>query len=286
MISLPLPCLEEQERDSVRVITDNALAYETGVRVVFSGRQGGASQGPYASLNLGDHVDDDLDAVLRNRERLLRAVGAQDYPLLVPRQVHGTNLVHASSSSEEDLSVVRSAAQEGADGVLVSASQVAALLCFADCVPVVVVSPTGRFAVVHAGWRGVEAGIVPLAVRQLARFDVADGFACDEACVIAEMNVYVGPHIQRECFETGDDVRRRFAERFGDVCLAGDRCIDLAAALELDLARAGVSLQRVCHAGICTRCESEKFFSYRASGGVCGRHGALAFRSEAGAAWA
>ena len=51
---------------------------------------------------------------------------------------------------------VQRAAAEGADGIIVSAHEVGALLCFADCMPVIIVLPTGRFAVVHAGWRGIE----------------------------------------------------------------------------------------------------------------------------------
>ena len=91
-------------------------------------------------------------------------------------------------------------------------------------------------------------------------------------------NVYIGPHIRKECFETGVDVYERFVAKFGRECAFGDRRISLADALRVDLARVGVSPQRIVDAEICTVCNHEEYFSYRASGGVCGRHGALAYR--------
>ena len=125
---------------------------------------------PYATLNLGGHVQDAVDAVQENRRRLLAALGAEGMPLVVPNQVHGTRIVAIDDAS--DIEDACAAAAEGADGLLVGVPDVAALLCFADCVPVVAVSPTGRFAVVHAGWRGAVAHIAYQAVRALALRDV------------------------------------------------------------------------------------------------------------------
>ena len=89
------------------------------------------------------------------------------------------------------------------------------------------------------------------------------------------------PHIGPCCFEVGDDVAARFAAAFGTGCVAEDGVhVSLARALAADLAAAGVDPARVCEAGVCTRCHPDEYFSYRASGGVCGRHGALACRLE------
>ena len=93
----------------------------------------------------------------------------------------------------------------------------AALLCYADCVPVIIVSPTGRFAVVHAGWRGVDNLISVKAVRSMAYADEAL-LGADAA---STYNVYIGPHIGPECFETfrvsirGEVRFRRQLYRFG-----------------------------------------------------------------------
>ena len=150
----------------------------------------------------------------------------------------------------------------------------AAMLCFADCVPVIVVSPTGRFAVAHAGWRGAVARIASKAVFSLAQLDRLE--LGDDAARL--YNAYIGPHIRSECFECGVEVVQAFRHEFGEAVIADARHVDLAAAVSADLQSAGVQLNRIADAGICTRCRSNEFYSYRASGGTCGRHAAVAVR--------
>lgn len=273
---LPIPHLSARLFGArlIPALTDDALFEATGVRVAFTGRAGGVSEGAYAALNLGGHVGDDAQAVARNRELLLEALGAEGVPVVVPNQVHGDAVVRVDNADAAAVEAVRAQALEGADAVAVDVPDVAALLCFADCVPVVIASPTGRFAVVHAGWRGVMNGIAPKAVRLLAAAD-ADELGAEAA---STYNVYVGPHIHVECFETGEDVSARFAERFGVACVPDSRHVDLLAALRCDLEAAGVAPERIVDAGVCTKCAPRDYFSYRAEDGVCGRHGAIAFR--------
>ena len=212
--TLPVPHLDARLFGARRLsaLTDEALFERTGVRIAFTGRAGGVSEGPYAALNLGGHVGDDPAAVARNRELLLEALGAGEAALVVPSQVHGDEIVEVASAEPGAVEAARARALEGADGLLVDVPQVAALLCFADCVPVVLASPTGRFAVVHAGWRGAVAGIAGKAVRLLAARDAAElGIAPSSAA--AALNAYLGPHIHAECFETGAEVRARFVDR-------------------------------------------------------------------------
>ena len=183
-------------------------------------------------------------------------------------------MVELDDASPEALDAAREAALAGADALVATVPGIAALLCFADCVPVIVVSPTGRFAVAHAGWRGVENGVAAKAVRALARADAAE-LGEDAA---SGYNVYVGPHIHASCFETGADVRKRFEDRFGSSCIPDERHVDLLEALTVGLEEAGIDRARVADAGVCTVCSCDEFFSYRAAGGICGRHGAVAFR--------
>ncbi len=285
--TLPMPSLSEREEAGIFFLTDDALVQATGVRIAFSGRFGGVSEGEYASLNLGDHVGDDLCSVQENRRRLAYALGAKDSPLIVPNQVHGTALVDVSASDDAAVEAARQQAREGADGIVVSVSGVAALLCFADCVPVIVVSPSGRFAVAHAGWRGAVAHIASKAVEALAALD-ADGTSCTGEKPASELvreaasayNVYIGPCIHAECFDCGPDVCARFEEAFGAEAVPQAGKVDLPRAVALDVEHAGVNARRVCDAGACTMCDPGHWFSYRASGGACGRHGAFAFRKE------
>lgn len=270
MDSLPTPLLALREEAGLLLLTDDALARACGVRVAFSSRLGGVSEGCFSSLNLGGHVGDDPECVRENRTKLARALGADGMPLIVLNQVHGTDIVSVLDAEEASLGRVRDEAVRGADGVTVAVSGVAALLCFADCAPLAVVSPTGRFAVAHAGWRGAYARIASKAVSTLAQLD-------GEEAAPSDYNAYIGPCIRVECFECGEDVCRAFADRFGEACVPSARHVDLASALACDLASAGIEPFRICDAGICTVCRSDEWFSYRASKGSCGRHGAIAF---------
>lgn len=280
---LPDPELTKGRFASISAYSDEALYAATGVRIAFTTREGGVSEGPYASLNLGSHVKDDIASVRENRHRVLQAFSNEGTSLFVPNQVHGDTVlelgdpenIDASLSSAEAQALALQA-QDGADGLVVHARDAAALLCYADCVPVVIVSPTGRFAVVHAGWRGIDNLIAVKAVRAIAR--------ADEAVLGAEAasayNVYIGPHIGPECFETGPDVHARFVSQFGEACAFDGTHIDLAEGLRIQLEQAGVNRSRICDLAKCTVCENDEFFSYRGQGGTCGRHGAFAVRTR------
>ena len=205
----------------------------------------------------------DIRTVMKDAGTAMMGIGlasGENRALDAAQQATNSNLLEASIA--------------GADALVATVPGIAALLCFADCVPVIAVSPTGRFAVAHAGWRGVENGVAAKAVRALARADAAE-LGEDAA---NGYNVYVGPHIHASCFETGADVRKRFEDRFGSSCIPDERHVDLLEALTVGLEEAGIDRARVADAGVCTACSCDEFFSYRAAGGICGRHGAVAFR--------
>ena len=276
--NIPKPQLDARQLGARRIpaLIDDGLARATGVRIAFTGRAGGVSAPPYDELNLGSHVGDDRAAVDANRARVLEALGVSAAKLIVPNQVHGTNGVQVVACDQESLSRAAAQAAEGADYLAVEVADVAAMLCFADCVPVIVVSPTGRFAVAHAGWRGAVARIASKAVASLTQLDRRE-LGADAA---QWYNAYIGPHIRSECFECGAEVVQAFRQEFGEVAIADACHVDLAAAVSADLLSAGVQLDRIADAGICTRCRSEEFYSYRASGGTCGRHAAVAVRAS------
>ena len=276
--NLPLPHLDARPFGARRLcaLTDDALFDACGVRIAFTGRAGGVSSAPYDSLNLGAHVGDSLDDVMANRSLLAESLGAGDVPFLVPNQVHGSHVETVRSQASRDVVAAQQRMAQGADAVNVTCENVGALLCYADCTPVIVVSPSGSFSVVHAGWRGVVNGIAVKALRQLASEDAPQG--ADLRQFASRCNVYIGPHIHSECFEVGPEVVEQFENRFGASCIADARHVSMARALQVDLASAGILPQRICDAGICTVCDSSEYYSYRASGGTCGRHGAIAFR--------
>lgn len=309
-IPLPKPHLDARPFGARRLImlTDEALFEAIGVRIAFTSREGGVSSPPFDSLNVGNHVGDEPQRVAENRRRVLEALVAENAPIgdvlvgkampqneaevhsdadaasnapssseavqvLVPSQVHGTNLISVAPAA--DLVALQEKAVQGCDGIVVSAPRVAPLLCFADCAPVILVAPTKTFAVVHAGWRGAVAGI---ASKALAAMALADQQPLDTYA--AQCNVYIGPHIGVDCFETGVEVQQQFSNAFGAECVNDLGHVNLAQAIQTDVCNVGAVPERVLQAGICTQCHAQEYFSYRASGGVCGRHGACAFYLE------
>lgn len=269
----------------VRFLTDAALEAACGVRMGFTERAGGLSSGAYASLNLGRFAGEGEAAARANMGRLMEAVGCADAALLNPQQVHGSDMVLVLDAAPETVEAADAAAQAGADALVVDALDVFALLGFADCVPVVMVSPTGAFAVAHAGWRGTRARIVSKVLTALAELSCAEGAFSDVAEAAAACNIYIGPYIHSECFEVSADVHGLFCDEFGDAVCPDASHVDLGAAIRSDAEGAGADARRIADADACTVCNGDRFFSYRASGGVCGRHGAFAVRKAAGS-WA
>ncbi len=238
------------------------------VTAAFTERAGGVSKPPYASLNLGSHVGDDLSAVMENRRRVLDALGCVDDldRLLVPNQVHGDGVAVVCAGSPDELARVRGQIAEGADAIVCVAPHVPVMLCFADCVPVVLTCP-GGFAVVHSGWKGTIARISAKAARVLCE---ASG------CPASSVRVYIGPHILGDEYEVSQELMDRFRAEFDWDGAGGSRMLDLGRAIIQALAEAGVPRDAIFDLGLSTVRRNDRFFSYRAEEGVCGRHAAVA----------
>lgn len=244
-----------------------------GVTLAFTERTGGVSQGQYASLNLGDACGDDPAAVLENRRRACAAVGAEGLEELLvnPRQVHGDHVVLVTSAAPAEVARAQQEARGGADAVVCTAPGVPVLLCYADCVPVVLVVP-GGFAVVHSGWRGTIVRIAATALSALLR---------ETGAAPGDVRAYVGPHIGTDDYEVSADLLERFVGEFGRSVCGRGTCLDLGAAVRRALEDAGVPAGAIVDAGVSTARATDRFYSHRAEHGRTGRHGAIAVMTGA-----
>ncbi|MFD2113134.1 peptidoglycan editing factor PgeF [Thiorhodococcus fuscus] len=227
------------------------------VRAVSTTRVGGLSCGPYASLNLADHVGDDPGAVERNRRLLVQSLDLPGEPCWL-NQVHGCRVVGADAvASDADASV---ATEPGAVCAVMTA----------DCLPLLICDDRGtRVAAVHAGWRGLAGGVIESAVDAM-------GVAPER------LLVWLGPAIGPDVFEVGPEVREAFvagspaavdAFRTSAGGSEGEHWLaDLFTLARYRLARCGV--RRVFGGGDCTFSQPERFFSYRRDG-VTGRMASL-----------
>jgi YfiH family protein len=243
-----------------------------GVRAVVTTRGGGASTGPYASLNLGYHVGDDPGAVASNRERVCRWLGVEQ--LTVADNAHGAavavitpDLAGAGHGSDED----GRRRLGGIDGLVTDQPGVALMVLVADCQPIVLWDPVRRaLGVAHAGRGGTVQGIVPAVVGQLA-----SSFGSRPA----DLRVGIGPHIGPRSYEVGRAEVDEFVATFGSDLVhpttAGRGSLDLEGAVRRQLAGLGVPEPAVAAFGVDTRTSTDEWFSDRAER-PCGRFGLVA----------
>jgi len=256
--------LEWRERDGV-----SWLAWgRDGVCAAFPSREGGVSPPPFDSLDLGLSVGDEAVNVLENRRRLCAVLGLEHDRLVIPGQVHGTALRWVTGAEVGRGARDRESVIHDHDGLLCATSEVVLAISYADCVPVVIVAAGDdgpAFAAVHAGWRGMLAGIVGAAAAELGRHGRLLG-------------AVVGPSIGPCCFAVDEGLRRRFLARFPGS--AGDATVDLWRCARDELESGGVPPDAIAVAGLCTACDS-RFFSHRRDHGATGRHLAMVWRQEA-----
>jgi len=219
----------------------------------FTTRRGGASEGPYRFLNLGESVGDDPARVAENWARLRSATGL-DFARV--RQVHGRAVVSAECGG---------APSAEADAVTTAQAGVAACVSTADCVPILLADPaTGAVAAVHAGWRGTLAGVAGEAVRALA----------ERGARPEDLLAAIGPAIGPCCFEVDPELARRFSGELGRSTAnpsPAQARVDLWLANEVVLRRAGLRREKVEQMRLCTSCEDGSFFSHRRDSGHTGR---------------
>jgi polyphenol oxidase len=237
-----------------------------GIAHGFSLRSGGVSAGPFASFNLGRSVGDEAARVQANRERFARAVGYPEAALYEVSQVHG-RLIHVVAAG----AAVATVREERADGLVAPLPGLAIGVRTADCVPILLADTgTGAVAALHAGWRGVARGVVEAGVASLRAACQAQGVT--RSVIVAA----IFPHIRRCCFEVGTEVAEALVTASSDGAVVdriGEKLhVDLTRAVLAQLMGAGIERAHIDDVPGCTRCEPERFFSYRRDGAASGRH--------------
>jgi YfiH family protein len=193
--------------------------------------------------------------ITNDREETLRAIAPSAPPLAWAKQVH---------------SAVALAARPGmcgeGDALFTEEAGLALSVVTADCVPILLAGPRG-LAAIHAGWRGLADGVIASALEKLQGSS-------------GEWTAWIGPAIGACCYEVGEDVAERVVAASGpEVVIPGPTGrphLDLPHAARLQLAAAGVGEVNVLPR--CTRCDTEKLWSYRREGKRAGRNMAFIWR--------
>ena len=224
----------------------------SNVHTLLTTRQGGVSRPPFATLNLGMHVGDDIQAVEQNRALIQQHVAK---PLAYLQQVHSTEVMAATTA----LTAAHKGYVPEADASFSRQGEaVACAIMTADCLPVLLCDRAGTVvAAAHAGWRGLAGGILQNTVEAMQ-------------VPAVEIMAYLGPAIGPEAFEVGTEVWKAF-------CLPQPKA--QAAFIEIDddhyladiyalarLALADVGVHQVYGGTECTVLQRDRYFSYRREG--------------------
>lgn len=220
----------------------------------FSTRLGGVSKSHFSSLNLGKSTKDDPEAVLENRERMFRSVGATPDDLALCGQVHGVRVLEVDTPG---LFV-------GYDGAVTTTPGILLGLTAADCASVLLLDNHNRVAgACHAGWRGVAGNIVQDTIRLMHR----------KGSEPERIRAYVSPCISRENFEIGEEIVDRFdSDYVYEPGVLGEKYhVDLKAILYDQLLKEGLQSAHIEIDPRCTFADTDLFFSHRAENGNTGR---------------
>ncbi len=232
-------------------ITSPELAAESGIRHAFFTREGGASDGIYASLNGGLGSSDDSAAIAENRRRMARHIGVEPSHLVSLYQMHSP-----------DVEVVTGpwpAERPRADAMVTIAHGVALGVSTADCGPILFAdAEAGVIGAAHAGWKGAFGGVVGATVTEMEKL----GARRERILAV------LGPTISARAYEVGPEFVERFkAENatysrfFTPSQKAAHAMFDLPAFIALRAQEAGIG--RFVDLELCTYADEARFFSYR-----------------------
>ncbi len=239
----------------------------SGVTAFSTTRQGGCSEGSYATFNINRYCGDKESHVEANRTALCQRLGIRPSQLIVPHQVHGTVVRQIDCDVLEQPQTVCDGLLDGVDAVMTDLAGVCVGVSTADCIPVLLYDADHHaVCAVHAGWRGTLHRIVAKAVESMRQ-----SYGTQPSALVAA----IGPGISVDHFEVGDEVWQQFAAAdfpMEEISRREDKWhIDLPACNCLQLLQQGVGDDRIIRSGICTYAQSDLFFSARRLGIDSGR---------------
>jgi YfiH family protein len=228
------------------------IAYSGPLRFAFTDRRGGVSRPPYDSLNLGDHVGDDPEAVRENRRLAAESLGVPRERVVYMKQVHGADVAVAREPWPDE-------AAPSVDALVTDVPGLVLAVLVADCTPVLLADrAAGVVGAVHAGRPGMAAGVVPAAIEAMRELG-ADP---------SRMEAYTGPGVCGACYEVPEQMRADVAAKepaSWATTRQGTPAVDVPAGVAAQLQRAGVALNPTVVDHACTM-ESERHYSYRRNG--------------------
>ena len=237
-----------------------------------SSRLGGTSSHPFTSLNLALHTGDKDKQVLANRLLFCKAVGVVADDIVTAEQIHTDRILVVTKEHIGKGAKKYSESIGATDALITNAPGIPLMLCFADCVPVLIVDPVQRvIGIAHAGWKGT---LDKIAQKTISAMQTHFG-TIPQQCLVG-----IAPSIGPCCYEVDDVVINRLKRQFDNweqfVRPNKEKWyLDLWQANRIQLEQIGVQSNNIVVSKVCTACNKELFFSYRGDNGCTGRMGAV-----------
>lgn len=257
------------EKNGIKIFESNLIINESNVKMLFTCKDTGCSKGRYSSLNMAEHVGDDIDNVVKNQELVLNIYGFDKSSVYYGEQTHGNNISFVDSSSENFF--------YNTDGLYTRDENKLLMSFYADCVPLYFIDvKLGIIGLAHAGWRGTVNKIGHIMVETfLNRFNSE----------LQDIIVVIGPSICRKCFEVDEGVYQEFVNVFkeenmkaiSDRLGGGNYKLDLWLANQLIFHELGLLDNNIYRMDLCTSCNPDLFFSYRRDGSPTGRMASIIY---------
>ena len=238
-----------------------------GVFAFSSLRKGGVSKDTFCAFNINEYCGDSLEHTTQNKQLLADILGIPSQNILIPHQVHGTEVVHVNQEMLAQPAEKRQEYLEGVDAIITQERGICIGVSTADCIPILLYDAKNQaIAAIHAGWRGTVARIVEQTIH-----------AMTQAFDTQPQHLYgaIGPGISLEAFEVGDEVYEAFAKAafpMNDIAQRHNKWhINLPLCNQLQLQELGVKAENIYATDICTYNRCNDFFSARRLGINSGR---------------
>lgn len=244
------------------------------VKHVFTTRQGGVSEIPFDSLNLSFNVGDKVEMVLENRKRISKVLNLNYQDIISSQQIHKDNILIINKKNRNKLAIQDNKIIADADALVTDIPGIPLLMCYADCVPIMVLDPVKKaIALIHSGRRGTELEITFKTIKKMQDIFITNPQSCLAAIFpsIAPCCYRFSKHSEISNFWITEENLKQ------QIILIKDNevCLDLQKANYLQLLKAGLQKDKIFIHKMCTYDFSSFFFSHRRDKGKTGRMGAL-----------
>ena len=256
----------KQKNDLIYMQFNNFKEYADILTHCFTTRLGGVSQGEFSSLNLSFNRNDKRENVLYNYKLLADAIGVDYNKMVLSNQIHD-NRIRILGAEDAGKGLTVESGIIGFDGLSTNQAGIPLVTFYADCVPVLFLDPVKKaITSVHSGWKSTVKNIAYEALVLMKNAYNSN---------YEDIRVAVGPSICKNCFEVGKEVYDNFLEKFSwcdkyTDYRNGKYYIDLQRVIKQVLTDAGIPEKNIMISDVCTKCNTDMFFSFRGDNGKTG----------------